>query len=282
MTEEMKKNKRTGLLKIILFLIIGIFIVSLAIYCAIIGRRLYIIKKITNNPRKAHRVGVLPGKITVDKLEPKEWSKYSIGYAEFSYPSITALDLSVSGGTGIIIKSPSFTIGVMPPFDYDKETSELKKSFSEYAKVPPYNRLFALKHGVLRWELIIEATTLPTLLEVIKMGNQDFAFQFSNLSLKSIYPYGHAGVKVLRTGSSECLIRIGRSGNDYNTAQVTLVDINNKNGISIVFTGKNNNGKNALEMLIPILQTFKFIVDSVHAEEEIKKLILGACRRTTS
>jgi hypothetical protein len=124
----------------------------------------------------------------------------------------------------------------------------------------------------------IEKTMPISVWKANAMPWDEYAIYLVKLLSKSYHRYGEDGVWIYKASQTKGVVRFGRKFEDPDAVMVHVVLISHDGGISqdFLLIIPPDAKQKVKEILLPLLQSFRFQIDSFESEDQIKDLIRKA------
>ena len=261
----------------IIFSLVALFI---AINLSIRG---ILLRYLIGNPEAHARASIVPEQIPMDAVNLKNGHWYSLGYAEFLLPSHIALKLQ-SRGPRPLIYGESEVVSIWfndigSPKDPNAFMPNLHSKLTDFP-IPDKLRKTLQDHfrDFIDSAISVEKTVPLPFWDALKMNWNEFIVYMIKLGLKVYNPQGRNGVWIYQSKHTKGIVRIGTKIGDPYTDMIYIVLANLDQTISQTFMMSIQAGERQKlkDDLLPFLKSYRFRIDSIKTEDQIRDLIKKA------
>lgn len=262
--------------------IIGIAVLAMLLGGWRIGARWWVLRKLYRHPEAKHRVAVVPTELDLSDVQITQGVTCNVGYAEFVIPSTYSVDLkSTDSGCAVLGETDGLWFALLAPFDPsapDHPANGIKAELSKLPRNHPLRRRFADPDATgLDLEIHAEQCLPPALWEAAMWNDAQFAFSTAQLFYKgSSTGGGMHSVHTYKTPETRGLVRVGKNPTDLSTAHVSMENRSGTQAVGILIRTRGDSNKDVMDSFSVILKTFRFTVETVDSEDEVKRIIAEA------
>jgi len=268
----------------------SILLVSLSVASLLIlwaawrgGSRCFVLNRINGIPGARERAAIMPKELDLADTRATSTTVYNLGYARFSLPADSPVELTRSSGgssTAIIGKSPALSFAFFIPFDPLAPSPLLSVAQSQARKLPEAHAMRRLVEdqnlNSVDYFIQIERTAPIPFSRVFFMKKDDFTLYAFQLIEKSLHRWGRGGIYTFATPATKGLVHVGEEGVNMNSVHVMFQSLSGHHAVGLfAYPPKGKEGP-VLDLLKPLLKTFRFTGDSIGTKDAIRAQIEGA------
>jgi len=261
---------------IIISLMVLIFAVNFAI-------RTLLLRNLIGKPDAYARASVVPEHMDMDTVDLDQGHLYSLGYAEFLLPSHIAIKLHSKGPrTWIYGESETFSIwfkDIGSPHDPNGAMTNLHTKLADFP-IPDKlrNSLKEHFHDYIDSAIHIEKTVPQPFWDALFMNWNEFIVYIIKLGIKVYQPQGRNGVWIYQSEHTQGIVRIGPKIGDPDMEMIYIVLVNLDHTFSQTFMMSipATKTEKLKADLLPFLKSYRFRIDSIKTEDQMRDLIKGA------
>jgi len=247
------------------------------------GTRYYVLYRISRIPGARERAAIMPKELDLADTRATSATVYNLGYARFSLPVDSPVELTRSSGEGataIVGKSPALSFAFFIPFHPLAPSPLLSIVQSQARKLPEAHAMRRLVEdqdlNSVDCLIQIERTAPIPFSRVFFMKKDDFTLYAFQLIEKSLHRWGRGGIYTFATPATKGLVHVGEEGVNMNSVHVMFQSLSGHHAVGLfAYPPKGKEGP-VLDLLKPLLKTFRFTGDSIGTKDAIRAQIEGA------
>lgn len=262
----------------ITIIVAGVVVVLLVWAGLRVVPRWYMLHRIYSVPEMTARIAVIPTELDLAAVPMPQGKTCHVGFAEFVVPNASRVDLKASGrGTAVLGQSDSLDFLIMPPFN--PRTADRMGEVQSFANELPEGHPMreALANGSsLDFLIQIQKVTPVSTWDALRMDPTEFQIYVGWLIEKGGNRLGRTSVHTFSTPTARGMVEVGMKAGDTSIAFVSFENPTGRMAVGLHARLPNGATGDVRDALIPLIKTFRFTIDAVGSEDEVRSLIAGA------
>ncbi|MFH1707139.1 MAG: hypothetical protein ABIF71_04390 [Planctomycetota bacterium] len=238
-----------------------------------IGERWYLLRKVNCNPQAKYRATVVATELQLVNVQVTPGVTCNVGYAEFIIPNTSSVDMQ-SDGSAVVGESDAMTFALLAPWNPSVPNEITARFKDELVKLPEGHPLREeLAKPGLDMLVQVERAAPDPFWKAVLEDRHLFAFNNCQLALKGAMQYGGHSVHTYQTPETRGLILVGKRKGDVSCATLCIENRSGTQAVGMIARLPNGKVGDIMDVLPPVVKSFRFIVSGLDSRERIMEII---------